>query len=1071
MPGPGELPLEQPAPIIGRDAALARLRALVDPVPQASQVLVITGEAGMGKTALLADATERARSAGMRVLSVTGRESESKLAFAGLHQLLRPVLSGAAGLPGRQAQALLGALGLAAEPVVPDPLLTGVAVLTLLSDLSEHSPVLVVADDTQWLDRSSLDALAFAGSRLDAERVVLLMGARGQAPPPGFDRGFPELHLEPLTAADAGRLLDGQPRPPRGRARTQVLAQAAGNPMALIELAKVIADDPAASRRWAAEPLPLTDRLTAVLTSRFAALPEPVQAALLLAAVADGPDLRAAASRGSGPDGRTLAPAEQLGLIKMDRTGPRFSHPLVRSAIYHSAPFARRAAAHRELASALHDQPDRRAWHLAAAALDPDEHVASLLEATADQAQRRGGAAAAALALERAAELSPDPEDQARRLVAAASAAVPTGQGDWVQDLATRALAATADPELRLTARHHAAWALAWSGRRSAALVALLAVAEEASRDQPDLAWDALGSAATVAYQSGMPASRQAVSRALGLLERQAPPPPGRPVGIDVNVLRLWIRASADPIGSRNQLLPHLRKIAGSPIAEPSLWRIGSVAWLLDESDLAITLLQDAMQRLRAPGVRGTSGGSLTVLGWAYIDTGRWDEALDAAAEAAGMAEANQMDIVAASADVITATVLALRGDSDPARRHATRALASVDPAECGLVAARARRALGVAALADGSYLQAFTQLRGLFSEDGTPLHNYASYLGGAGSGQVPGRLIRQGARVGGDCHQAGEAIRAPPAQRRVGGVPGLSVPVPEGPGHRLPVAGIIWPIPGQGASCVRGSVGISAVGPRPVPGLEGHHERQAGFGQLAAEPVLVPVGAIRAHRAEYHPRHPRLDRQVRADGQLGAERRVALPLREVPGRGIRHRVHRVIEPLIGPQRGDGDHPVVGLAVPAQPLMAYVRGLHPVFAVPAVVDHQHPATVRRGRRVTQQQLQPAGIHLVGVPPRFRQEELQPLHRRVLRPGHRLGAGERGQRLVPVPRRQQPGQVLPEPPPLRQPAEQVIKPGRILLQRARRRRTGPMSGHHTPPGTSRHYPWHTADPLTESTNYR
>ena len=277
MPGPGELLAQQPAPIIGREAGLARLRGLVDPVPPASQVLLVTGEAGMGKTVLLADAAERARPAGMRVLSVTGRESESRLAFAGLHQLLRPVLSSAAGLPGRQARALLGALGLAADPGAPDPLLTGVAVLTLLSDLSERSPVLVVADDAHWLDRSSLDALAFAGSRLDAERVVLLVGARGQAPPPGFDRGFPELHLEPLSAADAGLLLDGQPRPPRGRARAQVLAQAAGNPMALIELAKVIADDPAASRRWAAEPLPLTDRLTAVLTSRFAALPEPAQ--------------------------------------------------------------------------------------------------------------------------------------------------------------------------------------------------------------------------------------------------------------------------------------------------------------------------------------------------------------------------------------------------------------------------------------------------------------------------------------------------------------------------------------------------------------------------------------------------------------------------------------------------------------------------------------------------------------------------------------------------------------------------------------------------------------------------
>ena len=730
MPGPGELPAQRSAPIIGRDAGLARLRGLVSPVPRSSQVLLVTGEAGIGKTVLLADAAERARLAGMLVLPVTGRESESRLAFAGLHQLLRPVLSSVAGLPGRQAQALSWALGLSADPGAPDPLLTGAAVLTLLSDLSERSPVLVVADDAHWLDRSSLDALSFAGSRLDAERVLLLVGARGQVPPHGFDRGFPELRLGPLSAADAGLLLDGQQRAPRGRARAQVLAQAAGNPMALIELAKVIADDPAASRRWAAEPLPVTDRLSAVMHSRFAALPEQTQAALLLAAVADGPDLRAAATAASWPGALTLEPAEQLGLIKIDRSGLRFSHPLVRSAIYHAAPFAQRAAAHRRLASALSDQPDRRAWHLAAAALHPDEEVAGLLEATATQAQRRGGAAAAALAMERAADLSPDPEDQARRLVAAASAAVPTGQGDWVQDLATRALAVTADPGLRLAARRDVGWALAWSGRRSAALPALISVAEEASRDQPALAWDALGSAATVAYQSGMAASRQVVSRTLALLERQGPPPAGPALGIDVNALRLWIRASADPVGSRSALLPHLRKIAASPIEEPSLWRIASTAWLLDESDLAIALLQDAMQRLRAPGVQGTSGGSLTVLGWAYIDTGRWDEALDVAAEAASMAEASQMEIVAASADVIIATVLALRADSGEARRHAARALATVDPAECGLVAARARRALGLAALADGSYLQAFTQLRGLFHEDGTPLHNYASYLG-----------------------------------------------------------------------------------------------------------------------------------------------------------------------------------------------------------------------------------------------------------------------------------------------------------------------------------------------------
>ena len=730
MPGPGELPAQQHAPIIGREAGLARLRGLVDPVPLSSQVLLVIGEAGMGKTVLMADAAGRARQAGMQVLSVTGRESESKLAFAGLHQLLRPVLPVAAGLPGRQAQALLGALGLDADPGAPDPLLTGVAVLTLLSDLSERSPVLVVADDAHWLDRSSLDALAFAGSRLDAERVVLLAGARGQAPPSGFDRGFPELHLGPLSAADAGLLLDGQSRPPRGRARAQVLAQAAGNPMALIELSKVITDDPAASRRWAAEPLPPSDRLTAVINSRFAALPEPARAALLLAAVADDPDLSAAANRGSAPDAQALVPAEQLGLVKVDRTGLQFSHPLVRSAVYHSAPFAQRAAAHRQLAEALHHQPDRRAWHLAAAALHPDEHVASLLEATATQAQRRGGAAAAALAMERAAELSPDPGDQARRLVAAASAAVSTGQANWVQDLATRALAVTADPELRMTARHHTGWALAYTGRRSAALPALICVAEETSRDQPDLAWDALADAAIVVYHSGTPASCQAVSRVLGLLENQEPRSAGHGPRANTGPHRLWIQACTDPFGKRSELVRYLRQISRSPLEEPALWRIGSAAWLLDESDLAITLLQDAMQRLRAPGMQGTSGPGLTALGWAYIDTGRWDEALEAAAEAADLAEANQMELVAAAADLIAATVLALRADSGAARRHADRALANADLAETGLIAARARRALGIAALADGSHLLAFTQLRHLFSEEGAPVHNIFSYLG-----------------------------------------------------------------------------------------------------------------------------------------------------------------------------------------------------------------------------------------------------------------------------------------------------------------------------------------------------
>jgi DNA-binding CsgD family transcriptional regulator len=165
-------------------------------------------------------------------------------------------------------------------------------------------------------------------------------------------------------------------------------------------------------------------------------------------------------------------------------------------------------------------------------------------------------------------------------------------------------------------------------------------------------------------------------------------------------------------------------------LEESALWRTGSAAWLLDESELAVTLLTDAMQRLRAPGKQGTSSPGLTALGWAYIDLGRWDDALQAAAEAADLAEANHMELIAAAADLIAATVLAMRADSAAARRHADRVLAHADLAGSGLLAARARRALGIAALADGSHLQAFTQLRQLFSEEGAPVHNIFSYLG-----------------------------------------------------------------------------------------------------------------------------------------------------------------------------------------------------------------------------------------------------------------------------------------------------------------------------------------------------
>jgi DNA-binding CsgD family transcriptional regulator len=733
---------DRPGPLIGRDAEIARLRGLVEPIPRHSEVLIVFGEAGIGKSALLADTARRARSAGMRVLSVSGRETETALGFTGLHQLLRPLLDRVDRLPNRQSSALLGTLGLVEAPSGPSRLLAGIAVLTLLSDVAEETPLLLVVEDAHWLDRSSLDALAFTASRLDSEQIVLLLGTRGAAPPRGFDRGFPELQLRPLPDAAAGQLLDAQPSPPRGRGRRQVLDQAAGNPMALIELSKVIATDPAAGRHWELEPLPLTSRLTSAIASRFTMLPAAVQRALLIAAIADGTNGDVAAMDLSGLGPEALASAEQLGLITVDTTGVRFSHPLVRSAVYHSVPFADRAAVHRQVAAALHEQPERRAWHLAPAPAPPPP--------------RRGDAAAGVLALERAAELTPGSDERARRLGAAATAAIATGDANWIDDLATRAAAATRDPELRVRARRAAGWSLVWSNQQQAALAALTAVAAEASATFPMVAWESLAVAAAVAYQSGDADALRVVAERLHLLQQVArPAEPAQQR--DADALRLWIEVSIGRCHDQPRALRRLATVAEETSAAHLLYRAGSAAWLLDEPELAMDLLHRSRATVRNPG-QGTGaaasqvprngapsagGGSLAALGWVYIDAGRWDDALSFAAEA----DAFQADIISATAGLITATVQALRGESSasgsgvPAKGDAAPA---VSPEHGRLLAARAWHAQGIAALSAGDYLTAYSQLRHLFADDGTPLHHHVAYLGVADLAAASVRAERQ---------------------------------------------------------------------------------------------------------------------------------------------------------------------------------------------------------------------------------------------------------------------------------------------------------------------------------------
>ncbi|SFJ52191.1 regulatory protein, luxR family [Streptosporangium canum] len=407
----------------GRAAEQAVIdRLLADSRAGRSGALLVRGEPGIGKTALLDYAAAAAED--LRVIRGTGVESEAELPFAGLHLLLRPVFDRVGALPEQQERALRAAFGLASV-ASGDRLLVGLAVLSLLSELAEDGPLLVLVDDAQWLDRASTDALLFAARRLDAEGVALILAAREPFTAPGMA----ELPVRGLDATAAAALLGGGISPV---VRYRVLAEAQGNPLALIELPAAAPADGTA--------LPLTSRVQDAFLGQVRQLPEATQGLLAVAAAEDTGDLgvvlRAAA--GFGDFLEDLHPAESAGLVRVGEGTMTFRHPLVRAAVYQGIPPSLRLAVHKALAAALDgpDDADRRAWHLAMAATGPDEEVAAELERTATRASGRSGYAAAASAYERAARLSTRPGSQARRLTMAAETAAWAGELDRAGTLA-----------------------------------------------------------------------------------------------------------------------------------------------------------------------------------------------------------------------------------------------------------------------------------------------------------------------------------------------------------------------------------------------------------------------------------------------------------------------------------------------------------------------------------------------------------------------------------------------------------------------------------------------------------
>ena len=387
-----------------------------------SRVLVLRGEPGVGKTALLAQLSAAAD--GCRIARAAGVESEMELAYAGLHALCAPMLDRLGHLPGPQRDALSTAFGLSAGPP-PDRFFVGLAVLSLLADVAEERPLIGVVDDAQWLDRVSAQTLAFVARRLLAERVGLVFATRGSGDGDVLD-GLPELVIEGLDADDARRLLDATiPGPLDERVRARILGEAGGNPLALLELPHGLTPAEVAGGFGLPDGRALASRIEHAFLQRVQPLPRDTRLLLLTAAAEPLGDLsllwRAAERLGIG--GEAGRPAEAAGLIELG-VRVRFPHPLVRSAVYRASDPSDRRGVHRALADSTDPalDPDRRAWHRAHATATPDEAVAAEMASSADRAKRRGGLAAAAAFLQRAAELTPDPAVRVERSLAAAQA-------------------------------------------------------------------------------------------------------------------------------------------------------------------------------------------------------------------------------------------------------------------------------------------------------------------------------------------------------------------------------------------------------------------------------------------------------------------------------------------------------------------------------------------------------------------------------------------------------------------------------------------------------------------------
>jgi DNA-binding CsgD family transcriptional regulator len=642
----------------GRDAESAVVGRLLDAARSGeSGALVVRGEPGIGKTALLESAIDSAPD--LRVLRAVGVQSEIELAYAGLHQLCAPLLDRLGGLPDPQRAALSVAFGISGGET-PDRFVVGLAALGLLSDAAEQHPLLCAVDDAQWLDDESALTLAFAARRLLAESVAIVFVMRERS---DVFSGLPELVLDGLDADDARSLLaSGLPGLVDEQIRERIVAETRGNPLALLELPHGLSAVELAGGFGVSDDVPLTDRIEQSFLRRLESLRGETRRLLLAAAAEPVGDVallwRTAELLGLGAD--AAEPAQTAGLIELGGR-VRFRHPLVRSAIYGAAGVPDRRDVHRALADATDPtaDPDRRAWHRAQAASGPDTAVASELERSADRARARGGVAAMAAFLERAAELTPDPARRGARALAAAQAKLEAGAPE-----AAQALLATAElnplDELQRARLQRLRAQIAFALRRgSDAPALLLDAAERLVPLDPGLARETC----LEALAAGIFAGRFDKGRDALQVVHAAPPASQPPASIDLLVNGLATRAAegyAAGVAPQREALEAFRQgDDDDPAKDRWLWLACRVAADLWEHEIWAELATSGVRRSREAGALSVFPLVASYRAGVHVHAGEYAEGLELLEEASAVTHATH------TAPLIQARqlVAAYRGD------------------------------------------------------------------------------------------------------------------------------------------------------------------------------------------------------------------------------------------------------------------------------------------------------------------------------------------------------------------------------------------------------------------------